>query len=154
MFYFLFKIIPSWKTSYAVLAIFLANSSPSFSSWNQHAKKVVSDSLGLVDFAIRLVNSVLNLPNGQVKFFEEFKLQKNCEINSAHQNIFGSVEMTFGQVYASLSLPQWQALKMTFFAPWKCSANVKISHWPPSCIHYQNNMNTKNYSASSLGLLG
>ena len=34
------------------------------------AKKVVSDSTGLVDFAIRLVNSVLNLPNGQVKYFK------------------------------------------------------------------------------------
>ena len=32
----------------------------------QHAKKVMSDSLGLVDFAIRLVNSVLNLPDGQI----------------------------------------------------------------------------------------
>ena len=39
----------------------------------QHAKKVVSDSPGLVDFAIRLVNSVINLPNGEVIFFEEFK---------------------------------------------------------------------------------
>ena len=48
----------------------------------------MSDSLGLVDFAIGLVNSVLNLPNGQVKYFEEFNLQKNCEINSAHQKIF------------------------------------------------------------------
>ena len=47
----------------------------------QHAKKVVSDSPGLVDFAIGLVNSVINLPDGQVKCFEEFKLQKNCEIN-------------------------------------------------------------------------
>ena len=28
----------------------------------QHAKKDVSDSLGLVDFAIELVNCVLNLP--------------------------------------------------------------------------------------------
>ena len=56
----------------------------------QRAKKVVSDSPGLVDFAIRLVNSVLDLPNRQVKFFEEFKLQKNCEINSAHQNVFGA----------------------------------------------------------------
>ena len=54
----------------------------------QHAKKVMSDSPGLVYIAIRLVNSVLNLPNGQVKFFVEFKLQKNCEINSAHQNVF------------------------------------------------------------------
>ena len=44
----------------------------------QHAKKVVSDSLGLVDFAIRLVNPGLNLPEGQVTFFGKFKLQKNC----------------------------------------------------------------------------
>ena len=35
----------------------------------QPAKKVVSNSAGLVDFAIRLVNSVLNLPDGQVLFF-------------------------------------------------------------------------------------
>ena len=37
----------------------------------QCAKKVVSDSPGLVDFAFRLVNVVLNLPDGAVKFFEE-----------------------------------------------------------------------------------
>ena len=54
----------------------------------QRAKKVVSDSPGLVDFAIGLVNSVLNLADGQVKFFEEFKLQKNCVINPAYQNVF------------------------------------------------------------------
>ena len=29
----------------------------------------------------------------------------------------GLVEMTFGLVYASFSFPEWQALKMTFFAP-------------------------------------
>ena len=40
----------------------------------QQAKEVVSDSLGLVDFAIGLVNSVLNLPDGQVRFLGEFKL--------------------------------------------------------------------------------
>ena len=40
----------------------------------QHAKKVVFDSPGLVDFAIGLVNFVLNLVDGQVKFFEGFKL--------------------------------------------------------------------------------
>ena len=39
----------------------------------QRAKKVVSDSPGLEDFAIRLVNSVFNLPDGQVMFFEEFE---------------------------------------------------------------------------------
>ena len=57
---------------------------------NQRAKKVVSISPGLVDFAIGLVNFELYLPDGQVKFFEEFKLKKNCEINSAHQNVFGA----------------------------------------------------------------
>ena len=40
---------------------------------NQRAKKVVSDSPGLVDFVIGLVNSVFNLPDGQVMIFEEFK---------------------------------------------------------------------------------
>ena len=41
----------------------------------QRVKKV-SDSPGLVDFAFGLVNSVLNLPDRQVMFFEEFKLKK------------------------------------------------------------------------------
>ena len=59
-------------------------------SINQRAKKVVSYSPGLVDSAIGLVNSVFNLPDGQVMFFEEFKQQKNCEINSAHQKTFGA----------------------------------------------------------------
>ena len=81
------------------------------------AKKVVSDSPGLVDFAIGLVNSVINLSNGQVKFFEEFKLRKNCEINLLIKTFLGLVEMLFGLVNVRLSLPEWQAVKMTFFAP-------------------------------------
>ena len=46
----------------------------------QRAKKVVSDSLGLVDFAVGPVNSVINMPNEQqqqVNFSEKFTLQKN-----------------------------------------------------------------------------
>ena len=39
----------------------------------QRAKKVVSDSPGLVDFAIGQVNSVFNFPDGQVMFLEEFE---------------------------------------------------------------------------------
>ena len=42
--------------------------------YKQCVKKVVSDSPGLVDFAIGLVNSVLKM-----KFFGEFKLRKNCK---------------------------------------------------------------------------
>jgi len=40
----------------------------------QHAKKVLSDCLGLVDFAIALVNSVLNLPDRQVLCFGEIQI--------------------------------------------------------------------------------
>ena len=37
------------------------------------SKKVVFDSPGLMDFAIGLVESVFNLPDRQVMFFEEFE---------------------------------------------------------------------------------
>ena len=57
---------------------------------NSACKESSVDSPGLVDFVIRVVNSVLTLPDGQVKYFEEFNLQKNCEINSAHQKIWGA----------------------------------------------------------------
>ena len=39
----------------------------------QRAKKVVFDSLELVDFA-----TVINLPDGHVLFLGKFKLQKDC----------------------------------------------------------------------------
>ena len=41
---------------------------------HQCAKKVVSDSLGLVDFAIGLVIFVLNLPERQVLYFGEIQI--------------------------------------------------------------------------------
>ena len=47
-----------------------------FSSNVQNAKKVMSDSPGLVDFAIGLVNSVLNLPDGQARIFRRIKITK------------------------------------------------------------------------------
>ena len=36
------------------------------------------------------MNSVFNLPDGQVVFFEKIEYEKNCEINSAHQKDFGA----------------------------------------------------------------
>ena len=42
----------------------------------QGAKKVVSDSPGLVDFAIGLVNSLPNLSDGQPKIFRRIKITK------------------------------------------------------------------------------
>ena len=43
---------------------------------NQLARIVVSDSPGLVDFAIEQVNSVLNLPYGQVNFILEIQINE------------------------------------------------------------------------------
>ena len=43
-------------------------------------------------------------------FYEEFEEQKN-------KTFWGLVEMTSGLVSASFSLPEWQAVKMIFFAP-------------------------------------
>ena len=60
-----------WKSQNRLLLLF------------QREKKVLSDSLGLVDFAIGLVIFVLNLPNRQVLFFwGKFKLQKDCNQSS------------------------------------------------------------------------
>ena len=75
----------------------------------------MSYSPGLVDFAIGLENSVIDLSDGQVNFFEEFKLQKSCEINLLIKTFLGLVEMMFGLVNVSFSLLEWKAVKMTYY---------------------------------------
>ena len=61
----------------------------------QHAKNDVTDSPGLVDFAMELVNCDLNLPAGQVKFFGKlchpFQVLKLCACkNYNHKKCYGS----------------------------------------------------------------
>ena len=77
----------------------------------------MSDGSGKVDLAIGLVNSVLNLPNGQFKFLSYSNCRRTVQSILLIKMSLGLVEMTFGLVYASFSLPEWQALKMTLFAP-------------------------------------
>ena len=67
----------------------------------------MSNSPGLVDFAIGLVIFVLNLPDGQVLFFWEIQITEGLKSILSLQKGFG----------ASYSLPEWQAVKLTFFAP-------------------------------------
>ena len=55
----------------------------------------MSNSPGLVDFANGLVTSVLNLPNGQVKFFGEFKNYTRTVINPASKKIYRGVGITW-----------------------------------------------------------
>ena len=54
----------------------------------QHAKKVMSDSPGLVDFAIGIVIFVLNLPNRQVLFFLGNSHYRKTTINPDNQKGF------------------------------------------------------------------
>ena len=79
----------------------------------------MSDSLGLVDFAIGIVNSVFNLPDGQVTFFEvNSNNRRTVKSILLVKKFLGLVEMMSGLVNASFSLPKWQAVKMIFFASW------------------------------------
>ena len=54
----------------------------------QHAKKVVSDSPGLLNLAIRLVIFVLNLPHEQVLYFGGNSNYRKIVINPANQKGF------------------------------------------------------------------
>jgi len=84
----------------------------------QLAKKGVSHSLGLVDFTIRQVNLVLNLPDKQVTVFREFKLQRNRNQSYLSKNFSWLVKMTLGIVHAGYSLPKMARCKTDFlFAP-------------------------------------
>ena len=93
----------------------------------QHAKKVLSDILGLVDFAIRQVNSALILPDQQVKFFGVLKLQ----IEEMLSILF--IKMTSGLVLSNYSLPALQAsktdflctLQLAFFQSWATHIEVR-----------------------------
>ena len=62
-----------------------------------------------------------------MKFFEEFKLHINFVINPAYQKVLGLVEMNFGLVHASYSLPEWQAVKLTFLICFLVKGNHYIS---------------------------
>ena len=63
----------------------------------------MSDSPGLVDFAIGLLRNSNN--------------RRTVKAILRVKTLLGLVEMTSGLVNASFSFPKWQAVKMIFFAP-------------------------------------
>ena len=73
----------------------------------------VPDSPGLLDFAIGLVDSNHHLPDGQVKFFWELKLQNYCRASRSHKGKICSTKY-----------------RITFHARHKC---VKFFLW--SSVH-------------------
>ena len=63
---------------------------------------------------------VLNLPNRQVLFLGEIQITEGLLSILPIKKGLGAtavVEMTCGLVHAIYSLPEWQAVKLTFFAP-------------------------------------
>ena len=98
----------------------------------------MSNSLGLVDLAIRLMNSVLNFfncPTGKGSFLGNSNYRRTV-INPAHQNFFWLVKKTLGLVDARFSLPKWQAVKLTFFAPCKQCSMLLTSFIPGEKTKY------------------
>lgn len=91
------------------------------------AKKVVSNRLGLVDFANcnGVVNSVRNFPYGQVNFLGDWlKLRKNCN-QSCSSKFFGLSEMSFRLVCTSNNLPKCHFSRKNI--PYECTA-CKFTH--------------------------
>ena len=81
-------------------------------TFTQRAKEGVSNSLGLVDFAIGLVNSVLNF---SAQLASEVFLGIQITEQLLSKSFFGLVKMTFELVHANYSLPEWQASCKTDF---------------------------------------
>ena len=98
---------------------------------SQRAKKVVSDSPGLVDFAIGLVIFV----QGKCCFLGKFKLQKDYNQSCWSKRVWGLVEMTCELVHASCCLPEWQAVRLTFFAPWLNPRFESENYWNLEMAH-------------------
>ena len=63
----------------------------------------MTDSPGLLDFAVELVSFDLNLCNRQEKFFGDIQMQKNCN-QLCLSLFFWLVKMALGLVHASYSM--------------------------------------------------
>ena len=72
----------------------------------QRVKKVVSNSPGLEDFAIGLVNSVFNLPNRQVMFLRNSNNRRTVKLILLVKKLLGLVKMMTGLVNANSASPE------------------------------------------------
>ena len=61
--------------------------------------------MGTVDFVIRLVNSVFNLPGGQVMFLRNSNNRRTVKSVLLDKKFWGLVKMMSGLVNAALACP-------------------------------------------------
>ena len=94
----------------------------SFATMQWRAKKVLSDSPVLVDFAIGQVNLFfLTCPTDKWCFLRNSNNRRTVKPILLVKKLLWPVEMTSRLINASFSLPEWQlSCKNIFFAPW-CS---------------------------------
>ena len=79
----------------------------------QRKKKVMSDSLGLLaEFCSKLARQASDV------FWRNSNNRRTVKSILLIKKFLGLVEMTFGRVNASFSLPKWQAVKLIVFTPW------------------------------------
>ena len=62
-------------------------------------RKYVSDSQGLVGFAIGLANSVFNLPDGKGMFFEEFENRRTVKLILVIKKLLGCLCLSLSYMY-------------------------------------------------------
>ena len=70
---------------------------------------------------------------GKWRFLRNSNYRRTVKSILLIKMFLGLAEMTFGLVNASFSLPEWQALKKTFFAPWKCCVTNAMIEAQPDC---------------------
>ena len=96
---------------------------------NQRAKKVLSDSLGLVDFAIGLVFFVLNLPDRQVLYFGEIQITEGLLSILLIKKGFGA---SWNDLWAStcyLQLARMACCKTDFL----CTLTITLACFAVAC---------------------
>ena len=59
-----------------------------------------------------------------MKFFGKFNLHKNCNQTCWSKNFFRTTSNDFWSSTATYSLPDWQAITLTFFAPYSGHENL------------------------------
>ena len=75
----------------------------------------MADSPWLVDFAIRLVTSVFNLPDRQVMFLRNWNNRRSVKSILLVKKLSGQIEMTSGLVNATFTLPWMASRKNNYF---------------------------------------
>ena len=90
-----------------------------------------------MDFAIGLVNNILFLtcPMGKWSFLRNSNWRRTVKWILLIKMFLGLVEMTFGLIYSSFSLPEWQDLQMTWVSPFAGSPSYVDIVWMVQ-IHY------------------